>query len=72
MHGDVKIHKWSIYTILDLLGDVGGLFDALRAIASVIISLNFALRGSPIEQFLIEQIFVDRGELPTKDNPKRK
>ena len=49
MDGDVKIHKKSIYTVLDLLGDVGGLFDALKAIASVFISINFALRGSPIE-----------------------
>ena len=51
------MHKRSIYTVLDLLGDIGGLFDALKAIFSIFLSINFAMRGNPIEEFLLELIF---------------
>ena len=34
-----KVHSRSIYNGLDLLGDVGGLFDGLKLIATPLISL---------------------------------
>ena len=54
---DVEIHKRSIYTILDLLGDVGGLLDAIAAILQILLSVYFVLRGNPIEQFLMGLVF---------------
>ena len=38
---DVLHHNRSIYTFLDVLGDVGGLLDALKIISFFIVSLNF-------------------------------
>ena len=34
-----KIYKRSIYTILDVIGDIGGLLDGLKALGSIIISI---------------------------------
>ena len=36
---DTVFHERSVYTVLDWLGDVGGLFDALKLISSVIVAL---------------------------------
>ena len=55
---NVKHFKRSIYTFLDLLGDVGGLNDALSAIASVLIALNFSLFGNPIHKHILNILFL--------------
>ena len=60
MSPDVDIKKRSTYTILDLLGDVGGLFDALKASGSVIVAIYFVLRGNPLEKYLLETIFKSK------------
>ena len=57
MSPDVEIHNRQIYSILDLLGDIGGLFDALKAITSIFLSIIFALTGNPIEEFLLSLVF---------------
>ena len=54
---DVKHHTRSIYTGLDLLGDIGGLFDALKGISSFILAIYFSVFGDPIHKFLMESIF---------------
>ena len=54
---DVKVIKRSTYAVLDLLGDVGGLFDALEILGKLFISVYFLLRGNPIEKYLLEAIF---------------
>ena len=54
---DTEEIRRQIYTVLDLLGDVGGLFDALKAIISVVLSINFMLRGNPVEEFLLGLVF---------------
>ena len=54
---DVEVHKRSIYTILELLGDIGGLFDALKGIFSILLSMNFAIFGNPIQEFLLRLIY---------------
>ena len=64
LNQDVEIHRRSIYTFLDLLGDVGGLFDALKAILSILLTLNFMFRGNPIEEFLLGLVF--KHDKPTK------
>ena len=41
MSPDIEVSKRQIYTILDLLGDIGGLLDALKAFGSIIVMLYF-------------------------------
>ena len=36
---EIKHHSRSIYNVLDFLGDIGGLFDALFYISHMIISI---------------------------------
>ena len=55
---DVMHHNRSIYSFLDLLGDVGGLFDALKGIASFIITIYFGLFGDPINSYLLRKLFL--------------
>ena len=42
---------------MDFLGDVGGLYDALRTIGSVIMLIYTFFRGDLLENFLISSIF---------------
>ena len=60
---DVDIKKRSTYTILDLLGDVGGLFDALRACGAIVVSVYFLIRGNPLEKFLLESLFTTGSDI---------
>ena len=46
--------------MLDLLGDVGGLFDALKASGSVIVAAYFWLKGNPLEKYLLETTFKSK------------
>ena len=50
----IESYVRSTYTILDLLGDVGGLFGSLQFFGGLIVSLIFSLTGDPILKFLIE------------------
>ena len=54
---DVYHHNRSIYNFLDLLGDIGGLLDALKDISSFIIALYFSFFGNPMQKFLLESVF---------------
>ena len=53
MSMDVVKNSRSIYTILDVLGDVGGLFDMLRLILENLMSLLTLLIGSGLDRFLL-------------------
>ena len=55
---EVLHHDRSIYTFLDLLGDVGGLFDALSGISSVIVFLYFTIFGNPMHEYLLKALFM--------------
>ena len=55
---DIKFHKRSIYTALDLLGDVGGLFDALKGISAFIVALYFKFTGNPMHEYLLEALYL--------------
>ena len=50
-------HTRSIYTIWDLLGDVGGLFDMLKIIGSPLVSFLSFVVGSGLEIHLIQLLF---------------
>ena len=50
-------HKREIYGILDLLGDVGGLSDALFPIGSILISVIHLITGNPFTSYLLANIF---------------
>ena len=54
---EVKYHDRSVYTFLDLLGDVGGLFDALKGIFSILITFYFYIFGDPLHSFLLKSLF---------------
>ena len=53
----VNFHERSVYNILDLLGDVGGLFDALYGVCAVLIFLVSLITGSGAQNFIIRQVF---------------
>ena len=59
---DVKHHDRSIYTLLDVLGDVGGLFDALKGISSIIVTFYFNIFGNPMHDYLLKSIFTRNPE----------
>ena len=46
-------HTRSIYTGLDMLGDVGGLVDGLRFIGTILIYFFNFLRGDPLQSYLV-------------------
>ena len=54
---DIKVFKRQIYTILDLAGDIGGLFDALRVLGSVFVACYLQMRGETIAKYLLETVF---------------
>ena len=56
---NVQHHNRSVYTLFDLLGDVGGLFDALKGIMSTIIALYFLLFGNPMHEYLLKALFLN-------------
>ena len=67
-------HKRSVYTIYDLLGDLGGLFGMLEIFCQVLLTATTALFGDGLEQYLIGRIFKletksylpDRKKLPKR------
>ena len=67
LNTEVLHHDRSIYTFLDLLGDVGGLLDALSGISSVIIFLYFSVTGNPIHEYLLNALFMRNPKQDAKD-----
>ena len=57
MSPEIVHHKRSIYTILDMLGDIGGLSDALFSIGGFFISFITAITGSQLDNFLVTNLF---------------
>ena len=47
----------AIYTIWDLLGDIGGLLDMLEVLGAPLVSLLSFIAGSGLENYLIELLF---------------
>ena len=59
-------HSRSIYSALDMLGDVGGLLDGLKLIGSLVMFLFHLMRGDPLNDFLLKAIF--KRERRNKEN----
>ena len=58
---DVTYHERSVYTGLDFLGDIGGLFDALHSIGKAILfAISFLVRGGPIN-YILPRLFKREG-----------
>ena len=47
----------SVYTLLDFLGDVGGLLDMCIIIAKIVWTIIFAISGSEINRYLVGNLF---------------
>ena len=58
LNSDVMHHNRSIYTFLDLLGDSGGLFDALKGTSSFIVTLYFSIFGNPMNEYILNALFL--------------
>ena len=54
---DQTRQKRSIYTLFDVLGDVGGLLDGLRLLGGILMSIYTFIIGSPLKAFLVTSLF---------------
>ena len=61
-------HKRSIYSVLDWLGDVGGLYSILIGLGQFIVTTIYScIFGSRLEDFLITRIFKTKLLESTED-----
>ena len=51
-----------------MLGDVGGLLDALTALGGVAVSIYTIVRGDKLESFLIRSVYKQAGNRKTSDD----
>ena len=55
-------HNRSIVNVLDVLGDIGGLFEAMKGISSIIVILYISIFGHPINEYLLQNSFIKNPE----------
>ena len=60
---DTKQYSRSVYSILNFLGDVGGLLSILLPIGSGFIALLDSLFERTLDEFLIAKVFLRSKEL---------
>ena len=60
-------HRRSIYTFLDFLGDLGGLFGVLVGIMSYIVAIYFKIFGEPIQEYLLKSLFTKNENVGSAD-----
>ena len=65
---DIMYYERSVYTVLDLLGDVGGLNDALTIIAQVLLFILFHLTKAGPHNYIIKRLFKREEETETSGN----
>ena len=58
---DVINHERSVYTFLDLLGEVGGLMDALIQILALCLYLLSFITNEGPHNYVISRLFTTRG-----------
>ena len=51
---NIMLYSRAVYTLLDLLGDVGGLTDALKLIGSIVVAV---LSDGGFSNYLISKLF---------------
>ena len=64
---NVMHYERQVYTSLDFLGDIGGLFDALCAICKIILALIAYLMRSGPQSFIIKRLFKRERESRSSD-----
>ena len=65
MSSDTVHHSRTIYSFWDFLGDVGGLFDMLKLIGSIIVAFLSIVSGSGMNRYIISSLFMtDDEEIP--------
>ena len=52
-----RVHSRAVYTFWDLMGDVGGLHDALVIFASWVMSISTFFAGSGLDRYLVSNLF---------------
>ena len=57
MHPDIVEQNRTVYTFWDVMGDLGGLYDALKLLVGLFVSITSTLTGSSLNRFLISKIF---------------
>ena len=57
LDGDIQKYTRTVYSMWDLLGDIGGLFDILKQLAWPILYLGSLIFGSGLEGLMIESLF---------------
>ena len=50
---EIVKHTRSIYSVLDFLGDVGGLYDMLKLVAEVLLSVWSLIAGCGLDAYLL-------------------
>ena len=59
---DEITHERQVYTLLDMLGDVGGLLDMLTYLGQMILAMIFKVSGSETIRYLVGALFYKRKE----------
>ena len=60
-------HSRAVYTFWDVMGDVGGLHDALVLLGEVFMTLVSLFTGSGLDRYLVKSLFKVN---PRKDDRK--
>ena len=64
---DRIMYKRSIYSILDWIGDIGGLFDGLQFIGSIIMGCYYLFRANSLNAFLFRSVYKQESKTVTSD-----
>ena len=56
---DTKSYNRSVYSILDFLGDVGGLFSILLPIGGIFVALLDEILNRTLESYIIKKVFFN-------------
>lgn len=62
MSPDVINYKRSIYSTLDFLGDLGGLYDALDFLCRLTIAIYSLIVGNELENYLLKALFKRKSQ----------
>jgi len=60
---DEIAHERQVYTLLDMLGDVGGLLDMLMYLGQIVLAIIFKVSGSETIRYLAGALFYRRKEI---------
>ena len=54
---EITQYQRSIYTALDMLGDVGGLLDGLKLFGSMVMTMLHFVKGDPLQATIVQALF---------------